>query len=71
MKIKTASEGVIDHKHDVESFFFSIQEIFSQGISLQVIFPPRNQSAGYMFFEITHIPPPPPKSNGMRAGSDL
>ena len=58
MKIKTASEGVIDHKHDVESFFFSIQEIFSQGISLQVIFSPRNQSAGYMFFEITHIPPP-------------
>ena len=41
MKIKTASEGVIDHKHDVESFFFSIQEIFSQGISLQVIFSPR------------------------------
>ena len=39
-------------------FFFSIQEIFSQGISWQVIFSPRNQSAGYMFFEITHIPPP-------------
>ena len=44
-----------------EFFFFSIQEIFSQGISLQVIFSPRNQSAGYMFFEITHIPPPPSK----------
>ena len=42
MKIKTASEGVIDHKHDVESFFFfKKKEIFSQGISLQVIFSPR------------------------------
>ena len=45
-----------------EFFFFSIQEIFSQGISLQVIFSSRNQSAGYMFFEITHIAPPAPQS---------
>ena len=41
-----------------ERYFFSVQEYFSPGISLQEIFSSRNQNCTIFFSEITHTPSP-------------
>ena len=41
-----------------ERYFFSVQEYFSPGISLQEIFSPRNQSV--LYFSLKSLIPPPP-----------
>ena len=57
MKIKTASEGVIDHKHDVESFFFSIQEFFPKVFPYKSFFPLEISLQDICFFKSPISPP--------------
>ena len=46
-----------------EKYFSSMQKLFPPGISLQELFFPRNQFAGYIFLK-SPIPSPTQKSNG-------
>ena len=41
---------------------FQCRIFFRQGFPCKIYFSPRNQSAGYIFFWVTHTPPPPVKS---------
>ena len=46
-----------------EKYFSSVRKLFPPGISLQELFFPRNQSAGYFFLK---SPIPPPKKSNVR-----
>ena len=59
MKIKTASEGVIDHKHDVESFFFfQYRKFFPKVFPCKSFFPLEISLQDICFLKSPISPPP-------------
>ena len=54
---QTSGERIFSSIIHQEIIFFSVKEFFSPVLIFFQDFFPRNQSAGYIFSEITHPPP--------------